>query len=234
MLFGLLLAQGYSQESESGRSNIFDSNSSISVSTGVLVLPNRVGITPIVNVNFRIINICDRRNKNRPAWCYFSEIDISRIWRHRDPWKDIPPILVLPEPFPEPDPGPLPWENFRISELEVGASTLFNPVFGADIGLRDRLGLSLSGGVGFKFTEGNETKLNEGVFRTTQSTSPLVTYGADLRLGLTKSLSAKVGVRGLTTFEGNMDVIGPDGSIATFEGGTMTAPMATLGLGYSF
>lgn len=228
MLFGLLLAQGYSQEVRPDINNISNSNSSISINAGMLLLPNGVGATPALNVNFRqpfcrIIN-------PPPRWCFFLGIDLSRILRYLDPWPDPPPIWVVPSIEPDIQL----WENFRISELEVGTSTLFNPVFGADIRLRDRLGLSLSGGVGFKFTQDNATELNGGVFRTTPSTSPLVTYGAALQLGLTKSLSAKVGVRGLTTFEGNMDVLGPDGSVATFEGGSMTAPMATLGLGYSF
>lgn len=233
MAFGSLVVHVNGQSTTTEERSSLVTGSSLTVSAGVLVLPNGVGATTAVSTNVRILTQCDRRNEKRPLWCRFLELELTRLLRHGDPWKNIPPIVVLP-PRPTPGPDPDPWSNFRLSEIDVGASTMFTSILGGDILLSNRLNLSLFVGGGFKVTEGITTELSTGSFRTFNSTDPVITYGAALQIGLTGSLYAKAGIRGLTLFEGEMEVQGPDGSIATFEGESMTAPMINLGLGYSF
>lgn len=206
-------------------------NSNLVLSGGLALFPNDAGTTEFIKVSF---NHCFRpiTRKNRK---FLIGIDWIRIPLIHDPWINMPPIIIFPPtPGPGPDPVP-PWVNFKLNELELGASSIFTPKLGMDFSLNDRLNFSVFAGGGFQFTKGNTTNIPEvGAFRTTDASHPVLTYGASAQLKFTESLFIKAGIAGLSSFENNMSVIGPDESMATFEGGTMQIPMVNAGIGFSF
>jgi len=223
----ILTFNALGQEAETSDSKTIQS-SNLVLSGGLVILPNDAGTSEFIKVSF---NHCFRL-VNRRARNLCLGIDWIRIPPIRDPWRDMPPIIIVP---PRPEPDPTPWDQFRLSELELGASSIFTPKLGMDFPLNDRLNFSVFAGGGFQFTKGNTTNIPEvGAFRTTDSSHPVITYGASAQLKFTQSLFIKAGIAGLSSFENNMSVIGPDGSIATFEGGTMQIPMVNAGIGFSF
>ena len=199
----------------------------LEVNAGILLMDNLPDPEPVFGLTWTTF-ICPNNGRIRRGICWF--VDWRVIFRPPifDPWGTRPPIIIN-GPTPRPDPEP--WNQFQLNELELGRSLSFTPCMGAAIDLNDRLSFSLFVGGGFQHTEGNSTELANGTFRTTNSTSPLFAFGANTRFRLGGRAYAKVEFQGITTFEGDMDVIGPEGSIATFEGGSLIAPMFGVGLG---
>lgn len=167
-------------------------------------------------------------NTSRLRWCM--ALELPWWWRRpiKDPWRNIPPIIIWP-PFPPP-PNPDPWTDFPLSEVQLGRTLIVTPSLALRFG-GDKLNFQLFGGAGFQHTQANTSEIRGLTYRTTDATAPLITYGAATRYNLTDGLSLKVEFRALKTFEGNMSVIGPDGSIALFEGMAMTTPMISAGIG---
>ncbi|MFN0216858.1 MAG: hypothetical protein ACKVT2_21590 [Saprospiraceae bacterium] len=157
-------------------------------------------------------------------------VEIPWWWRRpiKDPWMRRPPIIIWP-PFPPP-PNPDPWVDFPLEQVQLGRTLLVSPSLALSFG-GDKLSFQVFGGGGFQHIQANSTELRGLSYRTTDSTSPLLSYGAAARYALTNEISAKVEFRAMKTFDGNMSVIGPDGSIALFEGMAMTTPMLTAGIG---
>jgi len=222
-----LSVQALGQEAEMPDSKTTQS-SNLVISGGLAFFPNDAGTSEFFKVSF---NHCFRPvlRKNRKL---IIGVDWIRFLPRFDPWINIPPIIIVPN-SPEPDPGP--WIDFKLGELELGTSSTFTPKIGMDFPLNDRINFSVFAGGGFQFTKGNTTNIQElGNFRTTDTTHPVVTYGAAAQFQFTNSLFIKAEFASLSTFENNMSVIGPDDSIATFEGGNMQIPMVNAGIGFSF
>jgi len=165
----------------------------------------------------------------RRPWCWVFETDIW--WRRPidDPWRRRPPIIIWP-PLPIP-PTPDPWTDFPIEQVKLGRSLVVSPSLGLQFG-GEKFKMTLFGGGGFQHTEGAETVLNGKTYRSMGGTSPLVSYGASARYFLKSGISVRAQAGAMRVFEGNLNVVGPDGSIGVWEGMASTIPMIAAGVGF--
>jgi hypothetical protein len=154
----------------------------------------------------------------------------------KDPvWTRMPPIVVTPG-FPPPiGPTPDPWSNFDITQMKLGRAISFTPALALNWTLpNNRIELSALAGGGFEHAKGTSATVNGQTFRSTDVIAPQVTYGASFRYRISNGFSLKLDARALTTFMGNTQILGPDRSVATFEGMAMTVPVVSGGIGIGF
>lgn len=200
----------------------------VDIMGGAMFFADKSEAATVIGANFWTTLSCNDNNRFR--WCML--LELPWWWRQpiQDPWRDMGPIIIWP-PFPiPPGPDPEPWDNFRLSQVQLGRTLIVSPSLGLRFG-SDRLNFHLFGGGGFQHTQANTSEIRGFIYRTTDATAPLITYGAAARYHLTDGISVRVEFRSLKTFEGNMSVIGPDGSVALFEGMAMNTPMLSAGIG---
>ena len=225
LLVTLLTTPGFGQSNE----DQYHSNLSpaIEVSVGAAILAEDAGTE--VAFGFGLSAPLNAFKPRPDGPDIIINIECKRLPPRPDPWRDIPPIIVF-----QPNPIPDPWVAFGLSDLTIGATWILASSVGVGFDLSDRINVSGFFGGGFESTKGETTETDNGTFRTTNSTAPLLTYGATARIGLNRNLHAKVEAQFISTFEDNMNVIGPDGSVATFEADNMVTPIFSAGLGYRF
>lgn len=173
---------------------------------------------------------------NPPRWCWEVRIETGFIDPRPDPW--INPTIggILPDIT---NPGfidPVPFESLVLGDLEVGPGWMINPSVGIITPLRnDKITTTILLGGGVQYDQGRETSITDlGTFEVQPTTNLLVSYGANLSIALSETISAEANLKGITYFMDDLYVRGPDGSLALFTGSAMRMIQSNIGLGFHF
>jgi hypothetical protein len=219
----------WSQKETTGASFDRVSSARLELLGGIAILPESAGtVAGFGGQIYLPLNIC--KTRNRPIWCWGLRLPWW-WWRpYGDPWRKRPPIIVWP-PFPGPGPDTAPWDGFDVSQVEIGQSIMFNPGVQLDLFPQSKLGISLFAGGGFKYEKGNSTEIaNFGKVETFDKSVPVLSYGIGANYNLSDKIGIKAEVQSMTVYSENLQVHGPDGSVATFHGAKQTMPVFSAGL----
>lgn len=144
-----------------------------------------------------------------------------------------PPLPLPPNPWCLSCP-PYPIDSDDLSRFEISRSASILPSLA--IGLKGKkINPSLFIGGGAQFQKSNIVTFDQiGEVSLKSQVNPAATYGVAGRVPLTKNLTLKGTLQGITTFSKETVMVSSGNTIGTIKGGVRTSLNATLGVGMNF